>query len=591
MLHPESPRPSPAAARAHVAGIAAAAAACVLFASASATAAPKWIRLSIVHDASQTMTVAWHTTAAAGTKVQYGTDAANLTQPATGTSALGPGAFGTIHEAEMTGLSPGTKYYYRVGDDADGWSSVLSFVTAPPPHQDCGKLRFVFLGDNRPDSILGMGDNWTSILAEAAKDNPLFVLNGGDLVYDGKENGEWVDFLNWTGGPTQYVPFMPSMGNHDDDSTSGDGAQYNKLFALPRSTGPGSSGTEDYYFFTAGHAIFVALNTQNFKDGTPAFQKQATWLDDVLTNNVRRWKFVFFHHPIYTSGGFLGLTHPPDEQGQNEALVKVIDKHHVDFVFQSHNHWYERFQPSNCTAKSKPGSDTPCPVGPTGFDSGTVYLTSGGAGALTIPLCGSTAGLAACKTQHHYVVFDIDNESLQMKTWATSQQTLAEDPKNHVVIDEIKFAKTPVSCAVTPDGGAPDGAVPDGAVPDGAAGDASTDAGAGGSAPDAKADGPKADSAGGTGGSGAAGEAGEDSPLTPSDDGAAGAAQPAAPGVAAESGDSGGCGCRQVGTSARSSAAWGLLAGFVLGGALTLLRLLRRRRRFAREAAASSTGR
>ncbi|MBI5531913.1 MAG: fibronectin type III domain-containing protein [Deltaproteobacteria bacterium] len=534
------------------------------FASASAVsvqvdAAPKWVRLSIVHDPATTMTVAWHTIDPVTSNVRYGTDSAKLDKTAKGASKLGAGSLGYIHEAEMTGLQPGTKYYYQVGEDADGWSAVLSMRTAPAQHQDCGKHRFIFLGDNRPDSILGLGDNWSSILEEAVAEDPGFVLSGGDLVYAGTENSEWVDFLDWTGEPARYSPFMPTMGNHDDDTVVGDGAQYNQIFALPRSAGTGSSGTEDYYFFTYGNSIVVSINTQQYKGGASAFADQAAWLDEVLTNNPRRWKFVVLHHPIYTDNTM--LSHPPNEQGQNSALVPIFDKHHVDFVLQSHNHWYERFEPSNCSTSGNPGSDNACPVGADAWDKGTAYLTSGGAGAITILWCGSATGLATCKTDHHYVIFDIDNESIHMQTWASSQQTWSSDPSNHKLIDEVQYAKSGAVCP-SGDAGLPDAeadAPVDSALADAA--EASTpDAVDAPDKPDAAKD---------------AGPAKPDASPSHPDVGASDEPVPGSvstPSADANAGDAGGCACTSGAAPPRT---WQWLVAALAGSAL----LARRRKR------------
>lgn len=35
------------------------------------------------------------------------------------------------HHVVVTGLKPGTQYFYKVGDATDGFSSVLSFTSAP----------------------------------------------------------------------------------------------------------------------------------------------------------------------------------------------------------------------------------------------------------------------------------------------------------------------------------------------------------------------------------------------------------------------------------------------------------------------------
>jgi len=526
-------------------------------ASTSAWAEPKWVRISVVHDPSTTMSVAWHTVDPDATKVEWGLDAASMTSSASGTSNLGPGNLGYIHEAEMTQLKPDTAYFYRVGDPAGGWSAPFTFRTAPAPHPDCGKVRFVYLGDNRPDSPLGGTNEWGSIFAEAVSEGPAFVLSGGDLVYDGKDDDQWESFLGWTGDPARYAPFMPSMGNHDDSSVVGDQAAYNRLFVLPRNSGSGSSGTEDYYFFTWGNAIFVSINTHLFKDGTIPFGNQALWLDEVLTNNPRRWKFVMMHHPIYTTDTL--LSHPPNENSQNAALVPIFDKHHVDFVLQSHNHWYERFEPSNCVSAGKPGSETPCSVGAAAFDKGTVHLTSGGAGALQIFSCGS--GLderVKCTTDYHYVLFEIDGDKLDMQTWKTTRQIWGENSSNHEVIDQLSITKAGGGTCDF-DGGVPE-AGPDATSQDGAPSEGGSEA--------AAPDGGKADAS-------KDGAAGKDSAppsypdVQPGDEPTPGSVDP---GVEATSADDGGCACSSASTSNSRA---GLIA--LALGALLTARARRRR--------------
>ena len=72
---------------------------------------------------------------------------------------------------------------------------------------------------------------------------------------------------------------MPCIGNHDNGPGEGDTANYNQIFALPRSQGTYGSGTEDYYYFTYGNAIFAVLSTETFKGGAVPFATQADWLE------------------------------------------------------------------------------------------------------------------------------------------------------------------------------------------------------------------------------------------------------------------------------------------------------------------------
>lgn len=522
------------------------------FIASTAIAAPKWLRLSYTGDTSTTMTVAWNTDAAEATEVRYGTNQANLDKTATGTSFVANGSLGHVHETTLTELEPNTTYYYVAGSSSGGFSAPQAFKTGPSQHEACGKFRFVFLGDNRPDPTFGGGENWPEILGQSAVHQPSFVVNGGDLVIDGPEIEEWKDFLGWTETVASTTPFMPCIGNHDNGPGEGDGANYNQLFALPRSTGPNGSGTEDYYFFTFANAIFVSLSTESFTGGTPKFATQAAWLDEVLTNNPRKWKFVNYHKPTYTHEAFFSISHESNEAGQNEAFVTVIDKHHVDVVFTSHNHWYERFHPSACGNQGNPGSGTACSVGPTAFDQGTVYYVSGGAGAFTIPgfLCGSEDGRAKCSGDHHYIVADIQDEVLKLDTWGAF-------PQSNQVIDTVTITKPADSCTTPPDAGVDAGdSGPLDAAPDAPTPDASE-------TPDAN-DATATDSSTPTD-SGAT----NDAATTPDANGGTSGSGGAASG--SQAGDDGGCGCRIV----ERNSGWGFAAWALL---LAGLAMSRRRR-------------
>lgn len=66
------------------------------------------------------------------------------TPPATTVGYLSPG---TQLSAEMTGLEPNTRYYYRVGDKTDGFSEVESFVS-PPKIGDDSVLKLFVIADH-----------------------------------------------------------------------------------------------------------------------------------------------------------------------------------------------------------------------------------------------------------------------------------------------------------------------------------------------------------------------------------------------------------------------------------------------------------
>ncbi|MFH2006049.1 MAG: metallophosphoesterase family protein, partial [bacterium] len=428
-----------------------------LAASSTAQAAPEYLRLSYTGDTTTTMTVSWNTSGSTTTtEVQYGTTSGVYSDVATGSSfPADAAALGHIHEVTLTNLLSDTTYYYIAGDATDGYSAEKSFTTGPTQDPLCGAFSFVFVGDNRPDPIFGGGQNWPQILGAAAAHAPAFVLNGGDLVIEGDDIGQWIDFLGWTEPVASTIPFLPCIGNHDNGPGEGNTANYNQIFALPTSQGTYGSNTEDYYYFTFGNAIVAALSTESFSGGAIPFETQANWLDDVLTQNPRKWKFVFFHKPSYTHEVFFSISHAPNEESQNAAFTPVIDAHHVDVVLTSHNHWYERWNPSACATQGNPGSNDPCPS--SGFSDGTVYIVSGGAGAFTIPgmLCGSPSNRAECSGDHHFILMSINNETLTLDTWSTD---------SNQIVDTVTINKTADNCSDPP---GPDAGVDAGVPSDG----------------------------------------------------------------------------------------------------------------------------
>ncbi len=417
-----------------------------LFAS-QAFAQPRHVRVSWDDpDTARTAAVTWNSDSLADpSEVQYGPTAA-YGATATGRAFQGAGGLGPIHEVSLTGLTPNTLYHYRVGGSA-AWSADFTFRTGPV--DGCTAYRFVALGDNRGD----IGDNpspyWNPILTEALAHEPAFLINTGDLVKDGESTEQWQGFLETTTPGWSQVPLLPSPGNHDNDDVAGDGARYNQLFTLPRND---VSGTEDYYYVLYGNAIFVSLSTVTHEGGAQPFGDQAAWLDRVLTEHPLPWKFVFFHHPPYSGvigiPGLLDLNHPPDEKGQNAALLPIIDKHHVDFVFNGHNHFYQRFRPI-CDG---------VPVGD--YNACTSYVITGGAGALTydvpfVDLAGLLCmedGSEACSGKHHYAVIDIDGLELHYRVYTTAAQLLGTDDDNVELIDEVLVSKagTPPVCDEPP---------------------------------------------------------------------------------------------------------------------------------------------
>jgi len=442
-------------------GVATAIACALLFTTASAWAGPRWARVSLpAEDAAHTIVVAWNSDAAEdASDVEFGLAANALTSKASGTSFTAKGSLGVVHEVTLSNLTPWTTYHYHVGG-ADAWSPTYTFRTGPA--SPCTPFSFIAGGDHRSDDEAGPNPKWKSILEQMTVNAPAFLLESGDLVKDGTKYPQWAAHMTMAEARTPSYPLMPAIGNHDDDNVEGSNAAYNQLFALPKNS---ATGSEDFYYFTYGNTIVVALSTQTAKND--AFATQAKWLDEVLAAHPdMTWRFVYYHHPSYTSYidlKLIDLNHPPDEQMQNAALLPVFDKHHVDIVFAGHNHFYERFAP----IKGGVVQSTP--------EQGTIYITSGGTGALTYDtidiigfkiepmkvICGDgifgvgsgkAKGSQICSGKHHYVEVTIDDNILEAKVISTAAQNLSTENANVGVIDSFTITKpkqSPDPCAPT----------------------------------------------------------------------------------------------------------------------------------------------
>jgi hypothetical protein len=136
-----------------------------------------------------------------------------------------------FYHVQLTGLEPGTRYYYQVSDGAAAPSTAgASFETAPHGR---AKFRFSSYGDLATPSwdLNTSGNIWhescdNSWYAVTAIENPgdgkgapLFHLLNGDLCYANLDvdnaPGVWRDFGNNVARSSAHRPWMPALGNHE----------------------------------------------------------------------------------------------------------------------------------------------------------------------------------------------------------------------------------------------------------------------------------------------------------------------------------------------------------------------------------------
>lgn len=261
--------------------------------------------------------------------------------------------------ARVDGLKPGQTCRYRVVLKQVGSSVVFDEVwtarTNPGPDSD---VRFIAFGDS------GTGGAGQYRLGEGMpKHKPDVVIHTGDLVYPDGERDDYVD--NFFMPYADLLPsalFMPSVGNHDDNTD--EAAPLLEVFELPEN-GPEGTDPERHYWFDWGRARFVALDSTVGKDEIA--DKIAPWIEKVFADAGPRWRFVYFHHPPYTGC----YKHPPAKQIV-KGLVPSFERSLVDIVFCGHNHLYERTLPLKGGKVVDPRE-------------GVIYIVTGAGGAALYP--------------------------------------------------------------------------------------------------------------------------------------------------------------------------------------------------------------
>jgi 3',5'-cyclic AMP phosphodiesterase CpdA len=328
----------------------------------------------------------WQTNVAGSGKVLYG-DTPLLGQEAThpGTSA--------DHAVDLTGLSPGAFYYYRVVSDTDTLTDGSDrFRTAPIQPEP---FRFVAFGD--------LGSATTPQKQLAARIDTLganLAILTGDIIYELGEAANFTpQYFNIYRPTIARIPFYPSLGNHDV-ATAG-GQPYIDAFHLP--SAPSPAPPERYYSFDYGNAHFAALEVT--LENTPPSAAMLSWLSADLAATTQFWKFVYFHVPMYSNEGVHG-----GDPTIAAAVDDILETNGVDVVFQGHNHFYTRTYPI-VDGLAVDQEQNPAYLNP----AGPIYIVTGGGGKTLYGLVAPTPLEVFSLSAYHVTSVDVIGSTLQLR--------------------------------------------------------------------------------------------------------------------------------------------------------------------------------
>jgi Calcineurin-like phosphoesterase/Purple acid Phosphatase, N-terminal domain/PKD domain len=325
------------------------------------------------------MAVLWQTDTNETNTIRWGTDTGY---------GMGQATVGVLsgsdfqHKQVISGLQPGTRYYYQV----DGYGSG-SFRTAPATTATAVKL--LAYGDTR--STPAEHEKVAGRMRAAYAADPAFqtiCLQAGDWVYADAETNwtnEW--FVSGTTYPQMHafqaeVPIVGARGNHE-----GAGTYYKKYFPEPYSGG-------FYWSFDYG-PLHVAVVDQY--SSYTAGSAQYNWLAADLAASTRPWKIVLLHEPGWTSAG----SHTNNTTVQT-VLQPLFKQYGVQLVIGGHNHYYARAVVDNIQ-----------------------HLTLGGGGA---PLYTSASGqpnIVKTDQSFHHTEIDINGNTMTF-TARRSEGTVIE---------------------------------------------------------------------------------------------------------------------------------------------------------------------
>jgi len=313
-------------------------------AGAAQSAVPDNIRLTWSESPKTTQTIGWRTdTTVTLGKVEYfaiGDRPGTVAAPPPETLATNVGAI-NLFSVTLRDLQPGTRYIYRVGDGTN-WSAYYSFRTEKA---DPERFEFLVFGDSHEKKPLYTALGKT--VTQAYRQNPdaRFAVSVGDLIYSGKDYEQWQAWFAGSQEVIANIPDMPVIGDHEPRGVTGKEEwrrpeYFVKLFRVPQN-GPADFKGEVYSFdYGAAHiAVLNSSFTYEFADAAhrkAMIDAEVAWLDADLAATTKPWKFLVYHEATYN------LT--PDRAG---VLTKVnfgpvIDKHHVDVVFNGHDHGMAR---------------------------------------------------------------------------------------------------------------------------------------------------------------------------------------------------------------------------------------------------------
>jgi hypothetical protein len=307
----------------------------------------RYIRQIVAQDNSTSRTIMWQSDSSeADAVIEYRVDGAENIQSIGATDKVftDDGSTTYIHEGTLTGLTPSTKYEYRIGYGTDRRSDWYSLETAGSSVYDV----LIY-----PDSQSGDYSGWEQLVKDSAHRNPRTALyiSMGDLVDNGEQDYQWRTWLNSIRPLSANVPLAPTLGNHEMytlDWKMREPRAYLNYFDVP----PNGNETFNrrYYSYDFGDVHYVVLDTMlyesNHEDNHDThhpdlYDIEVQWLRQDLAANTKKWTVVLMHRdPFQCAFDRPGASRAAGFAEEGVLFMPIFDEFNVDLVLSAHLHSY-----------------------------------------------------------------------------------------------------------------------------------------------------------------------------------------------------------------------------------------------------------
>jgi hypothetical protein len=252
---------------------------------------------------------------------------------------------------EFDELEPDTTYPYEITIKGEiiGRGAVRTWA------EKADRLAFFVIGD------YGNGSNGQRRVAEAMSkefqrraesDNPVrFIITTGDNIYSditiggysrrsGSQDWHWEEkFFEPYRDIIRHIPFYPSVGNHDGNSSE---SRLDLEVYLDNFFFPDGEPHRWYSFRYADLAEFFSIDTSNnTEEGrrAPVYLKdgeQFKWISRELPESKAPWKIPYFHHPPFNAG-----PRHPSELPALSHFHELFQQTGVKAAFAGHEHNFQ----------------------------------------------------------------------------------------------------------------------------------------------------------------------------------------------------------------------------------------------------------